>query len=317
MDSIHRGWTGDNVKLVQKRLAELGFYRGPVDGVFGGGTEAAVRAFQTSKEIYPDGVVGPTTWAVLTTDSQVENGMASRELAYRCLALTGMFETGSPPPDCFAGLSGDFNGQGLSFGVCQWNIGQGSLQPLLLVMYSRHGTIVDSVFGARSKELWAVLQDPDRPDQLAWVRSIQDPRCRFFEPWAGYFKALGRTPEFQKIEQEAAAGLYAAALQLCKDYGLVTERAVALMFDIKTQNGSIRDVTKAQIMRDFESTSGDESERLRIVANRRADAAKPQWAEDVRRRKLCVVNGVGTVHGNKIDLEKQFGIRLQTAKDLT
>ena len=30
-----------------------------------------------------------------------------------------------------AGLSGDFDGQGLSFGVLQWNLGQGSLQPLL------------------------------------------------------------------------------------------------------------------------------------------------------------------------------------------
>jgi hypothetical protein len=316
MNSLRRGWTGEDVKTLQRALEGAGSYRGPVDGVFGGGTESAVRAFQASKGLTADGVVGEATWKALTPAAQVGNDMVTKPLAYRCLALTGTFETGTPPPDCFAGISGDFNGQGLSFGVCQWNIGQGSLQSLLLKMAKDHPAIMSTVFGKRLPELEAVLADPDRADQLAWVRSIQDPRCRFFEPWAGYFKALGRTDEFQQIEQNAAAGLFAAALQLCRDYGLKTERAVALMFDIKTQNGSIRDVTKAQIVRDFEKAV-TEVDLLKIVANRRADAAKPQWAEDVRRRKLAIANGGGTVHGKHLDLEAQFGIRLQTAVELT
>ena len=36
-----------------------------VDGMFGGKTEAAVRAFQRSQHIVPDGIVGPKTWAKL------------------------------------------------------------------------------------------------------------------------------------------------------------------------------------------------------------------------------------------------------------
>lgn len=36
-----------------------------VDGVFGGKTEAAVRAFQRSQNIVPDGIVGPKSWAKL------------------------------------------------------------------------------------------------------------------------------------------------------------------------------------------------------------------------------------------------------------
>jgi peptidoglycan hydrolase-like protein with peptidoglycan-binding domain len=36
-----------------------------VDGMFGGKTEAAVRAFQRSQQIVPDGIVGPKTWAKL------------------------------------------------------------------------------------------------------------------------------------------------------------------------------------------------------------------------------------------------------------
>lgn len=37
----------------------------PQDGSFGANTEAAVRVFQRSKNLVPDGIVGPKTWAAL------------------------------------------------------------------------------------------------------------------------------------------------------------------------------------------------------------------------------------------------------------
>ncbi len=54
-----------------------------------------------------------------------------------------------------------------------------------------------------------------------------------------------------------------------------------------------------------------ETARLRIVANRRAEAANRKWVEDVRERKLCIANGSGNVHGITYDLEGQFGIGLR------
>jgi hypothetical protein len=49
---------------------------------------------------------------------------------------------------------------------------------------------------------------------------------------------------------------------------------------------------------------------MRIIANRRSAAAKAQFVNDVRIRKLTIAEGVGTVHGIQYDLEDQFGIRL-------
>lgn len=46
---------------VQQILAQLGFRPGPVDGVWGRMTAAAVRAFQESYGLEPDGIVGPVT----------------------------------------------------------------------------------------------------------------------------------------------------------------------------------------------------------------------------------------------------------------
>jgi peptidoglycan hydrolase-like protein with peptidoglycan-binding domain len=53
------GGAGGLIETLQKRLGL------EVDGVFGGKTEAAVRAFQRQHRAVPDGIVGPKTWALL------------------------------------------------------------------------------------------------------------------------------------------------------------------------------------------------------------------------------------------------------------
>ena len=53
------------VKTLQRSLRRLGWAPGPVDGLFGPRTEAAVRRFQTARGLTPDGVAGPATWRTL------------------------------------------------------------------------------------------------------------------------------------------------------------------------------------------------------------------------------------------------------------
>lgn len=321
MPVYQRGAKGLEVAKMQTRLKELDYYRGPIDGDFGGGTESAVKGFQQAQRLAVDGIVGPKTWDRLFPQEEIPApGILRKPLAYRCLALIGAFETNAPVPECFAGVSGDFDGQGMSFGALQWNLGQGTLQPLLQEMDRRHPDILKQIFNEQHAVLKAMLK-ADREEQLAWARSTQDPR-RFtlHEPWRGLFKTLGRQEEFQEIQVKAADRLYRSALTLCKTYQVRSERAVALMFDIKVQNGTISDLVRAQIEQDFQGLErsgdwkGDEGARLRIIANRRAEAAHPRWIEDVRARKLTIANGVGTVHGSYFNLEEQYGIRLKAVR---
>ena len=48
---LWRGMEGEDVKLVQRRLYQLGYYLGKLDGVFGLGTRTAVYGFQRAHKL--------------------------------------------------------------------------------------------------------------------------------------------------------------------------------------------------------------------------------------------------------------------------
>ncbi len=61
--------TGDDVREAQMLLIAHGFDVGSsgADGIFGPATDAAVRAFQSAKNLEVDGIIGAKTWAALRT----------------------------------------------------------------------------------------------------------------------------------------------------------------------------------------------------------------------------------------------------------
>lgn len=68
-NTVKVGSTNSVVKDVQKRLNEKGGGAGTVDGIFGSGTEAAVKKFQQAIGATVDGIVGPQTWSYLMDSS--------------------------------------------------------------------------------------------------------------------------------------------------------------------------------------------------------------------------------------------------------
>lgn len=63
--SVRAGDKSEDVTQVQKRLAELGYYTGAVDGNFGSGSVNALKAFQAKAGLTKDGVCGTKTITVL------------------------------------------------------------------------------------------------------------------------------------------------------------------------------------------------------------------------------------------------------------
>lgn len=65
LDHLSAGSRGDAVRALQVALNARGFPCGPVDGIYGAGTEAAVLAYQRSAGLLADGIAGPRTQAAL------------------------------------------------------------------------------------------------------------------------------------------------------------------------------------------------------------------------------------------------------------
>jgi peptidoglycan hydrolase-like protein with peptidoglycan-binding domain len=323
MPTLQRGHKGPEVKQLQQKLKDHQFYFDIVDGDFGGNTESAVVQFQKANGLAANGTVDEGLWGLLFPDEPFipKPVVTGKPLLDRCLELTGAFETSLPPPGCYAKTSGNFDKMGISFGALQWNLGQGSLQALFARIEKRDPSLIDDIFHVHAAEWRNVLQKP-KTDAVAWAASVQTPKHQLFEPWRGLFRAIGQREECHQVQCEFVKDVFEKALQLCREYDLQSERAVALFFDIITQNGSIKPDVKKLIVQDFKgqprtgNIRNDEPARLRIVANRRADTAGQRWRNDVRTRKLTIANGVGVVHGGHYDLEKQYNIRLVKAEGL-
>ncbi|MFF4962921.1 peptidoglycan-binding domain-containing protein [Streptomyces sp. NPDC001222] len=63
--TLRPGSSGSAVKELQCLLKYWGFNPGAIDGIFGSGTEKAVKQFQAWWPLAVDGVVGPDTWTAL------------------------------------------------------------------------------------------------------------------------------------------------------------------------------------------------------------------------------------------------------------
>ena len=57
------GSTGQEVRNIQTKLKNWGYFNSAVDGIFGSKTEAAVKSFQRKNGLTPDGIAGPATLA--------------------------------------------------------------------------------------------------------------------------------------------------------------------------------------------------------------------------------------------------------------
>ena len=64
-ETLRRGSRGELVKQVQTKLKSWGYYSGAIDGIYGSGTENAVKAFQRKNGLTADGIVGKKTAAAL------------------------------------------------------------------------------------------------------------------------------------------------------------------------------------------------------------------------------------------------------------
>ncbi len=227
----------------------------------------------------------------------------------KCWAITASFE------GCgYTGLTGNFDGQGWSWGLLSWALGQGTLQPLILACHEagpetfrRCCTVDVPNLGETdlSEQLLATCRKPVA-EAVASAAERCDAGKRPLEHWRRVFENLGSEPGFQAVQRAHGRSYMDHARAIFAELGFKTERGLALCFDIAVQDGGVKAEARAAFER--EAPSGPEEQRLVALAEAVASCAVPAFQDDVRSRKLCVATGRGHVHGRDYDLERDFGL---------
>lgn len=176
------GDTGEPVRDIQDRLHALGFSTAPdSEAVFGEGTAAAVTAFQRSRRLAPDGLVGRETWRTM-----VDAGyhLGDRLLYNRMPMLHG---------DDVAELQRRLNAIGFDTGSIDGIFGATTLRAVLDFQQNRH-MAEDGIVGPEVvRELELISRETAKmgrhhvrervwlaalPQTLVGLRVFLDPFCR-------------------------------------------------------------------------------------------------------------------------------------------
>ena len=87
--TYRQGSSGNEVRTIQTKLKNWGYYDGAVDGIFGSRTTRAIKEFQRKNNLNADGIVGPATLRALgmpTTGSATAGQSANVELLARVIS---------------------------------------------------------------------------------------------------------------------------------------------------------------------------------------------------------------------------------------
>lgn len=277
---------GGLIKDLQARLAGAGSSPGMLDGIYGGDTELAIRRWEAAKGRPQTGKVTDDAWGELVGDPP--------PIFDRCLQLTAAFEGHG-----YELVAGNFDDAWITWGIIGFTLKHGELGRMLKEIRASHPALFSSAFGGLEAELVEVLGASDaRKRDWASSISIGQSRRKVRDDWSSAFRRLGAQPEVQAIQRRFARGYWDIALRDAQRFGLRSEMGLALAFDVAVQNGGADAGDVARITRKLQNNPPHTEQDLRIiVANGIAEGAKPQWITDVRRRKLAIATGSGTVHG--------------------
>ncbi len=84
-----RGSQGSEVRQIQQKLIRWGYLTGSADGIYGSKTEAAVKRFQQSNGLTPDGIAGSATLSKMGISSQSTSTTSNNNIRLLAMLING------------------------------------------------------------------------------------------------------------------------------------------------------------------------------------------------------------------------------------
>jgi hypothetical protein len=268
---------------------------------------------------------------------QVEwpSSISAKQLDAFALAMniTGSFEG----HDGWSNIANDFDGQGLSLGLFNQNLGQGTLQPLMIDYQQSASNKLSDLFstaqrsslttmlntwqqangGVLSKATIETIPDTSPLDKnfdllfsqkasnatnqesVDWAVAHLYTGTQFKPEWKAALQNLAEDPQYITLQIEAAIKLHTKAMGYVNKYRFRTLYSYLFFFDIVVQNGGISSTTESQYLAwERLNKNAAESTKLLRLLEYRLLLVNSQYVADVRSRKTSIIRGTGTVHGS-------------------
>lgn len=256
------------------------------------------------------------------------------------VAITPGFEVSGDP---YVGVSGDFDKMGISCGALQWNIGKGSLQPMVK---SAGKAVVTASMPSLGNNMWDACNSPVKTG-LEIVRGWQNGTKLRPKAKAELTNLMGSKEMRDQQDNRISVASENAANQArtwCDESGSETNiRFFCWFFDLITQNGGLKSVSPGDVedfksinkpdladdavcnyLQGLEGKSGhikDANKNAALWRNKakgdqldllcmsylRSGEANPTWRHVVLNRKASIAMGGGWVNSEFWDFSK-FGL---------
>ncbi|MCR8987914.1 hypothetical protein NW801_23270 [Brevibacillus laterosporus] len=202
----------------------------------------------------------------------------------------------------YSNLAGNFDGQGISFGIIQFNFGQRTLQPVLKQYISYHEKEFYAIFGKEKGDiLKKVVFEYGFRQQFQWGASISN-RGVVIKEWEKPFMEMGRSRNNQKCQEDVAMDFVNRAEDFCDSFGIISTQGLAFVFDHVIQSWSFNNMQR--ILREIrekedeyrkahDNRSMPDEDRLSIILDFIPDDAAHQF-----KRRSLIKQGYG-YYGNK------------------
>lgn len=287
-----------------------------------------------------DQVCGPLKFDDVSWPDEIsENEKAALAIA---LNITGSFEGNSG----WKNLAGNFDGQGISLGLMQQNLGQGTLQPLWIEMLTSHLDVMKNQFSSSqiqsmdqmlrewqtirvkkssSSELFPRNSDSNpleenfsenicqqgatkNEESVKWAqKAALDSKGQVLGFWSRPLQNMAESSSYRSLQIQTSLSYFEKAQQYFQAFEFTQLRHLLLMYDFVIQNGSIGE-NHLKIYETWldQNPSASEEARAFALLEARLTTVKDQYKEDVKARKSTIIRGTGTVHKKDRNLPQEF-----------
>jgi hypothetical protein len=147
-------------------------------------------------------------------------------------------------------------------------------------------------------------------DSVTWAKAnlyTDSAGKTFNSTWKSELQTMSAHPSYVSLQIEAALKIHDKAMGYMKTLGLRQLRSYLMLFDINVQNGGLYSADVAAYKAAFPTGStADETTRLKKILDIRITHVIEKYKNDVKSRKLSIINGAGVVHGSTRNYPKEY-----------